>query len=80
MHRFRQAHRKHGVLHLKDGISLDGVLVDLYADGVELDAAKYIRADDYDTPLDGIQLVPWGQIIWVQELTDSSVVARAENT
>lgn len=72
--------RRHVILHLRDGYSLDGVLARLYADGVELQSAKFIRADDYDTPLDGVQIVPWQSISWVQELTDVSNGSGPTNT
>jgi hypothetical protein len=68
--------RRHVILHIREGYSLDGILSGLYADGVELADARFIRADDYDTALDGVQIVPWTSIVWVQELSD---VASAEN-
>lgn len=74
--RFKALTKRRVVLHLKEGVSLDGILHGLYADGVELGAATFIRADDYDVPLDGQQVIPWGSILWVQELADA---ARVEN-
>ena len=50
-------------MHLTEGVSLDGVLGGVYADGVMLEAASYIRANDYDTPLDGVQIIPWQTIL-----------------
>jgi hypothetical protein len=76
--RFAQAVRKHVIVHLREGVSLDGVLAGLYADGVQLDAVTFLRADDHDTPLEGSQLLPWSNILWVQELTDAG--PSAENT
>jgi hypothetical protein len=69
------------IVHTKEGYSLDGVLVDVYADGVELEAATFVRSNDYDTPLDGRQIIPWQSIEWVQELTSAIPLrASAENT
>ena len=68
--RFRRAVRRHVVLHLREGYSLDGVLAGIYADGVQLDGAKFIRAESADVSLDGVQLVPWDSLSWIQELTD----------
>jgi len=62
--------RRHVVLHLREGHSLDGVLAGIYADGVELTSATFLRTDSADTPLDGAQLVPWDAISWIQELID----------
>lgn len=71
----------HVIVHLTEGVSLDGVLGGIYADGVELEAASYIRADDYDTPLDGTQIIPWHTILWVQEIRDAaSLAVGAQNT
>jgi len=66
--RYKQALRRHVVLHLREGYSLDGVLAGIYADGVQLDTAKFIRAEESDVSLDGVQIVPWESISWVQEL------------
>ena len=66
-------------MHMTAGASLDGVLGGIYADGVQLEAATYIRADDYDVPLDGTQIIPWQSIIWIQELVDAALVASPEN-
>jgi hypothetical protein len=68
--RFKQTVRKHVVLHLREGYSLDGVLAGIYADGVQLDGAKFVRAESADVALDGVQLVPWESLSWVQELID----------
>ena len=68
--RFRRSLRRRVVLHTNEGYSLEGVLGGLYADGVELEAATFVRANDADTPLDGVQIVPWGSIAWAQELGD----------
>lgn len=75
--RFDALTRKHVVLHLVGDYSLDGVLAGLYADGVQLDAAKFIRVEEYDTALDGSQIVPWKSIIWIQELSDGAGPANA---
>jgi hypothetical protein len=77
--RFRQGVRRHVIVHLVEGVSLDGILGGVYADGVMLEAATYIRADDQDTPLDGTQVIPWQTILWVQELRDAPVRAGAQN-
>lgn len=70
--RFRRACRRHVVVHLREGVSLEGVLSGLYADSVTLSAASVVRADDYDTPLAGEQIVPWASILWAQELSDAT--------
>lgn len=75
--RFKRSVRKHVIVHTRDGYSLDGVLHGLYADGVELGDATFIRTDDSDTPLDGTQIIPWVSISWVQELNGAG--PRAEN-
>ena len=77
--RFRQAVRRHVVVHLAEGVSLDGILAGVYADGVMLEAASYIRANDYDTPLDGAQIIPWQNVLWIQELSDAPVRVGAPN-
>lgn len=66
--RFQMAVKRRVIVHLHAGFSLDGILAGLYADGVTLDAASYVRADEHDTPLDGVQIIPWQSIAWVQEL------------
>ena len=66
--RFRMAVKRRVIVHLTEGASLDGVLGGVYADGVLLEAASWIRADDYDTPLDGVQIIPWSTVLFVQEL------------
>lgn len=71
-YRFKKAVRRRVIVHLRDGFSLDGVLHGLYADGVELGAASYVRPEDYDVPLDGVQIIPWKSIAWVQELADAA--------
>lgn len=71
--RFDAMIRRHVVVHFNEGYTLDGVLAGLYADGVELEAAKFVRTDEYDTPLDGVQVIPWTAIAWVQELADARV-------
>lgn len=78
--RFKQAVKRHVIVHLTEGASLDGVLGGVYADGLMLEAASWIRADDYDTPLDGVQIIPWQTIVFVQELRDAPVRFGAENT
>ena len=76
--RFKQAVRRHVTVHLQGELSIDGVLAGIYADGVQLDAARYLRTDDYDVPLEGVQLIPWSSILWVQELSDARAGAPVE--
>jgi len=68
--RFHQAVRRRVVVHLSSGHSIGGVLRGIYADGLEVDAAFYVRADEYDTPLDGSQVIPWQSVAWIQELSE----------
>ena len=77
--RFKKALRKRVVVHLVEGYSLDGVLHGLYADGVELGAATFVRAEDYDVPLDGVQIIPWKSIVWIQELSDAELRSGPPN-
>lgn len=75
--RFERAVRRRVIVHTRDGYSLDGVLHGLYADGVELGDATFIRTDDSDVALDGTQIIPWRSISWVQELNGAG--PRAED-
>jgi hypothetical protein len=71
--RFELSIRRRVVVHLNGGYSIDGVLGGIYADGVEVRSARYVRADEYDTPLDGTQVIPWQSVAWIQELADEPV-------
>lgn len=76
--RFKQTVSRHVIVHLREGISLDGVLHGVYADGVELGSATFLKADDYDTPLSGAQIIPWATVLWVQEVSDAALVSVAD--
>lgn len=66
--RFDRAVRKHVVVHTRGGHTIDGILGSVYADGIVVREAMYVRPGDRDVPLDGAQIVPWDSIEWVQEL------------
>jgi hypothetical protein len=77
--RFRQAVRHRIVCHTVDGYSLEGVLSGLYADGLVVGTATFVRVGEPDTPLDGEQLIPWRSVSWIQELGESAEPGRAEH-
>lgn len=66
--RFSQALRRRIVLHTQSGHSIDGILLGLYADGLCVTAAKFLRPGEGPVPLDGDQIVPWSSVDWIQEL------------
>lgn len=67
--RFKKAVRRHVVIHTTAGFSLDGVLSGLYADGVCVSAATFLRSNgEPPVPLDGEQIIPWVKIEWIQEI------------
>lgn len=78
--RFERMTRRRVVVHLIEGVSLDGILGGVYADGVMLEAATYIRVEDSDVALDGKQVIPWQTILWIQELVDAPIRVGAPNT
>lgn len=78
--RFAASVLRHVIVHTTEGYSIGGVLVGLYADGIEMRNARFIRADEYDTPLDGVQIIPWTSVAWMQELRDEPSRLGAENT
>lgn len=76
--RFRRAIRRRVIVHLVEGYSLDGVLGGIYADGLELGSASYVRVDEeYDTPLDGVQIIPWHAVSWIQELNGAEPIGSS---
>ncbi len=75
LQRFEQAVKRRVVLHSKAGHSVDGVLSGVYADGVCVTDAAFMRPGEPDVPLEGAQIMPWQSIEWIQELGH----ARSEN-
>lgn len=66
--RFEDALRRRVIVHTRGGHSIDGILTGLYPDAVAVEHATYLRTGDPSVPLDGTQLIPWGQVTWAQEL------------
>lgn len=57
-------------VHLTNGVSMRGVLVATHRDCVVLAHAKILQSDGETVPLDGEQVIPRGQLLWLQRLTE----------
>ncbi len=58
--------------HLATGASLRGVLVAAHRDCVVLAHASLLQSDGEAVPLDGEQLIPRGQLLWLQRLSETA--------
>lgn len=56
------------VVHTRDGRSVQGVLVGVWADAIELRAAAVLIHSGDRVPLDGQTLVPVERVEWYQAL------------
>jgi len=60
--------RRNVVVHLTDGTSLSGVLLEVHGDCLVLTAAR-VLADDGSVAVDGETVIPRTRISWMQDLT-----------
>lgn len=67
--RLKQLIVKRVVLHTKDGHSLEGVCLGVYADAVSLAHVTYVRAEDGSrVVIEGDVVVPRDNVSWIQEI------------
>lgn len=62
---------KRVIVHTRSGHSIEGVLAGSYADSVVVRHARYLLAENGTEQLDGDQIIPSGNVEWIQELTDA---------
>ena len=64
----RQRVLVHLDVHDDSAADIEGVLLDVHADVLELSAASMLPPNGGSVPLDGTQLVPRDRVKWVQVL------------